>query len=135
MESPPSVFSFPIASLNLLLPTERVAKPEKLLLGVNTTEYRLPEPVNAPKLPFVATISATVKPVTASLKVKVMVEVWLPFTEFTLLLSATVGRKVSMIKDTLLLAALAFPAASVNFPAATLKFPFSAVLVFGVKVA
>ena len=86
-----------------------------------------------------ALTSATVKSVEASERVKVMVAVSPAFRAVTLLEMAIVGRMVSTVRVTELLASapslLVLPAASEKVPEATEITPLAVLSAVGVKVA
>ena len=90
-------------------------------------------------VPLAMVRSALVKPVTTSLKVKVTSEVSPIFSALSATTMVTVGRVVSTVMVTVLLAsdpsALALPAASENLVLSTNTTPFVVELAVGVKVA
>ena len=83
---------FPAASVNAPLATD--TEPEPLCVfavGVNTTEYDVPEPVNDDSVPPLAVISVTTKSVEASDNVMVRVDVSPDFSVVALAEIETVG--------------------------------------------
>ena len=111
---------FPAASVNAPLATD--TEPEPLCVfavGVNTTVYDVPEPVNDDKVPPLAIMSVTTKLVDASDNVNVNVEVSPDFSVDALAAIETVGTRVSYVKFVFVLAELLFPAASVKNPLRT----------------
>ena len=89
------------------------------------------------KTAFGAVTSAVVKPVIASVKVKVTVAVSPIFNAVSLIVmaDASAGRTVSTVTESCVAARLPLPALSVKAPAATLKVAVVVLLVAGVKVA
>ena len=115
-----AVLLFPAASVNLSAATD--TEPEPLCVfavGVNTTVYDVPEPVNDDKVPPLAVMSVTTKLVDASDNVNVNVEVSPDFSVDALAAIETVGTRVSYVKFVFVLAELLFPAASVKNPLRT----------------
>ena len=87
-----AVLLFPAASVNLSAATE--TEPEVLCVfavGVNTTVYDVPEPVNDDNVPPLDVMSPTTKSVEASDKVNVNVDVSPDFNEAELAAIETVG--------------------------------------------
>jgi len=129
-----AVLLFPAASVNAPLETD--TKPEPLCVfavGVNTTEYDVPEPLNDDNVPPLNVMSPTAKSVEASDNVMVRVDVSPDFNETEPAAIETVGACVSYVKAVVELAVLPFPAASVNAPLATDTEP-EPVCVFAVGV-
>ena len=129
-----AVLLFPAASVNPPLATD--TEPEPLCVfavGVNTTLYDVPEPLNDDNVPPLNVMSPTAKSVEASDNVMVRVEVSPDFSEAEPAAIETVGACVSYVKVVVELAVLPFPAASVNAPLATDTEP-EPVCVFAVGV-
>ena len=129
-----AVLLFPAASVNPPLATD--TEPEPLCVfavGVNTTLYDVPEPLNDDNVPPLNVMSPTAKSVEASDNVMVRVEVSPDFSEAEPAAIETVGACVSYVKVVVELAVLPFPAASVNPPLATDTEP-EPVCVFAVGV-
>ena len=99
----------------------------------------MPEPAKLLSVPPVAATSAEVKVMEASERVKVIVAVSPALRALTLLEMATVGRMVSTVRVTVLLASapslLVLPAASLKVPDATEITPLVVLFAVGVKVA
>ena len=116
-----AVLLFPAASVNAPLATD--TEPEPLCVfavGVNTTEYDVPEPVKDDKVPPLAVTSPTTKSVEASDNVMVNTEVSHDFkVDLLAVIELTEGTCVSYAIVVVELAVLLFPAASVNLSAAT----------------
>jgi hypothetical protein len=129
-----AVLLFPAASVNPPLATD--TEPEPLCVfavGVNTTLYDVPEPLNDDNVPPLAVISVTTKFADASDNVNVNVDVSPDFNEAEPAAIETVGACVSYMIAVAELAVLLFPAASVNAPLATDTEP-EPVCVFAVGV-
>ena len=91
-----AVLLFPAASVNPPLATD--TEPEPLcvfVVGVNTTVYDVPEPLNDDNVPPLAVISVTTKLVDASDSVNVNVDVSPDFSVVALAAMLTVGTRVS----------------------------------------
>ena len=87
---------FPAASVNTPLETDTEPVPPCVFtVGVNTTVYDVPEPVNDDKVPPLAVMSVTTKLVDASDNVNVNVEVSPDFNVDALAEIETVGACVS----------------------------------------
>ena len=84
-----------------------------MAVGVNVAVRVRPVPLIALKVPPVVTMSLSIKPTGASLKVKVTAEVSPAFRVLTLLVIAKVGAKVSMLMLGVVPAPPVFVAASV----------------------
>jgi hypothetical protein len=104
-------------------PLETETEPEPLwefAVGVNTTVYDVPEPVNDDNAPPLAVMSPTTKSVEASDNVIVNTEVSPDFkVDLLAVIELTEGTCVSYAIVVVELAVLLFPAASVNLSAAT----------------
>ena len=93
---------FPAASVNAPLATD--TEPEPLCVsavGVYTTEYDVPEPVNEDNAPPLAVMSPTTKSVVDSDNVNVKVDVWLALSDVEVAAIVTVGAVVSTRCDKL----------------------------------
>jgi hypothetical protein len=116
-----AVLLFPAASVNAPLATD--TEPEPLCVfavGVNTTEYDVPEPVKDDNVPPLNVTSPTTKSVEASDNVMVNTEVSHDFkVDLLAVIELTEGTCVSYAIVVVALAVLLFPAASVNLSAAT----------------
>ena len=116
-----AVLLFPAASVNAPLATD--TEPEPLCVfavGVNTTEYDVPEPVKDDNVPPLNVTSPTTKSVEASDNVMVNTEVSHDFkVDLLAVIELTEGTCVSYAIVVVELAVLLFPAASVNLSAAT----------------
>ena len=116
-----AVLLFPAASVNTPLATD--TEPEPLCVfavGVNTTEYDVPEPVKDDNVPPLNVTSPTTKSVEASDNVMVNTEVSHDFkVDLLAVIELTEGTCVSYVIVVAELAELLFPAASVNLSAAT----------------
>ena len=116
-----AVLLFPAASVNTPLATD--TDPEPLCVfavGVNTTEYDVPEPVKDDNVPPLNVTSPTTKSVEASDNVMVNTEVSHDFkVDLLAVIELTEGTCVSYVIVVAELAELLFPAASVNLSAAT----------------
>ena len=105
-------------------------------VGVKVAVRVRPVPLMAPSVPPVVVMSASANPIGASLKVKVIVAVSPAFTAATLLVMASVGASVSMLRIGDDPAPPALPAASVYAAEATVMLAWSAATpAVGVKVA
>ena len=97
LTSAPSAFWLPVASLNLALATEMTPLAVLLTAGVKVAVKTLPEPLKLVSVPPLKAMSARVKSVLASLRVKVMVALW-PVSSCALsLVMAMVGPLVSAL--------------------------------------
>ena len=116
-----AVLLFPAASVNTPLATD--TEPEPLCVfavGVNTTEYDVPEPVKDDNVPPLNVTSPTTQFVDASDNVMVNTEVSHDFkVDLLAVIELTEGTCVSYAIVVVELAVLLFPAASVNLSAAT----------------
>ena len=116
-----AVLLFPAASVNAPLATD--TEPEPLCVfavGVNTTEYDVPEPVKDDNVPPLNVTSPTTKSVEASDNVMVNTEVSHDFkVDLLAVIELTEGTCVSYAIVVVELSVLLFPAASVNLSAAT----------------
>lgn len=113
---------FPAASVNAPLATD--TEPEPLCVsavGVYTTEYEVPEPVNEDNAPPLAVMSPTTKSVVDSDNVNVKVDVWLALSDVEVAAIVTVGAVVSTLCE--VLAATADCVSVDAFPAASLIVP------------
>jgi hypothetical protein len=87
-----AVLLFPAASVNVPLATDTEPEPVCVFaVGVNTTEYDVPEPLNDDNVPPLAVISVTTKLVDASDNVNVNVDVSPDFNEAELAAIETDG--------------------------------------------
>ena len=87
-----AVLLFPAASVNAPLATDTEPEPLCVLaVGVNTTVYDVPEPVNDDNVPPLDVMSPTTKSVEASDKVNVNVDVSPDFNEAELAAIETYG--------------------------------------------